>query len=147
MVYYYYYYYCMLQFIKFGWKTQSKRNWIQLFAKPKKQFCKCQLNFASSHHIHAFRNLYQNWHKEQYGTKNKGAIAGQCESNVKLIAAVLSILYSHLIWGDSPKIAFFIFLSNTIANNLFFNIFPPKSTDLDSSYFCANFFKSDNNTK
>ena len=34
--------------------------------------------------------------------KNKAAIALQCESNVKLIAALLFILYSRLIWWDKP---------------------------------------------
>ena len=34
--------------------------------------------------------------------KNKAAIALQCELNVKLIAALLFILYSSLIWEYSP---------------------------------------------
>ena len=38
---------------------------------------------------------------QQYGIKNKAAIALQCNSNVKLIAAMIFILYSSFIWGNS----------------------------------------------
>ena len=39
--------------------------------------------------------------RQQYGKNNKAAIALQCKSNVKLIAALLLIPYSRLNWWDS----------------------------------------------
>ena len=43
-----------------------------------------------------------------YGIKNKAAIALQCESDVKLIAALLFIPYSSPIWGDSQFIIIYL---------------------------------------
>ena len=37
----------------------------------------------------------------QYGIKNKAANGLQCKLNDKLIAALLFIQYSSLIWGDT----------------------------------------------